>query len=259
MSHHHKKSKKHPLAFGIDIGGSGIKGAPVDLEKGEFAADRLRIPTPTPSTPDAVSKTVAAVVESFDLDRGLPIGVTFPAVILHGVAQSAANVDKSWIGTDVEAAVEKAAGRRVLAVNDADAAGFAEVRYGAARDVDGVVLVVTLGTGIGSALVVDGHLVPNTELGHLEIDGHDAESRAAESVRDRDGLDWEAWAERLQRYFTVVENLFWPDLIVVGGGVSKHHKDFLPLLDIRTRIIPAELRNAAGIVGAAALAAEAHG
>lgn len=256
MSH---DKKKHPLAFGIDIGGSGIKGAPVDLDKGEFASDRKRIPTPSPSTPDAVSTTVAEVVESFDLDKGVPIGVTFPAVILHGVAQSAANVDKSWIGTDVEAAVKKATGRKVLAVNDADAAGYAEVRYGAAKDVDGVVLVVTLGTGIGSALIVDGHLVPNTELGHLEIDGHDAESRAAESVRDREGLDWEGWAERLQRYFTVVENLFWPDLIVVGGGVSKHHKDFLPLLDIRTRIIPAELRNAAGIVGAAALAAEAHG
>ncbi|GIG19827.1 polyphosphate glucokinase [Cellulomonas chitinilytica] len=256
MSH---DKKKHALAFGIDIGGSGIKGAPVDLSKGEFASDRKRIPTPSPSTPDAVSATVAEVVESFDLDKGVPIGVTFPAVILHGVAQSAANVDKSWIGTDVEKAVQKATGRKVLAVNDADAAGYAEVRYGAAKDVDGVVLVVTLGTGIGSALIVDGHLVPNTELGHLEIDGHDAESRAAESVRDREGLDWAGWAERLQRYFTVVENLFWPDLIVVGGGVSKHHKEFLPLLDIRTRIIPAELRNAAGIVGAAALAAEAHG
>jgi len=258
MSHDDKK-KKHPLAFGVDIGGSGIKGAPVDLSKGEFASDRKRIPTPDPSTPDAVSETVAAVVGSFDLDKGVPIGVTFPAVILHGVAQSAANVDKSWIGTNVEEAVHKATGRKALAVNDADAAGYAEVRYGAAKDVDGVVLVVTLGTGIGSALIVDGHLVPNTELGHLEIDGHDAESRAAESVRDREGLDWAGWADRLQRYFTVVENLFWPDLIVVGGGVSKHHKDFLPLLDIRTRIIPAELRNAAGIVGAAALAAEAHG
>lgn len=256
MSDH--KYKKHQTAFGVDIGGSGIKGAPVSLSDGEFAADRLRIPTPQPSTPDAVAATVAKVVDSFDLDKGIPIGVTFPAVILHGVAQSAANVDKSWIGTDVEKAVHDATGRKVLAVNDADAAGYAETVYGAAKGVDGVVLVVTLGTGIGSALIVDGHLVPNTELGHLEIDGFDAESRAAESVRDREGLDWAQWAERLQRYFTVVENLFWPDLIVVGGGVSKHHKDFLPLLDIRTTIVPAKLRNAAGIVGAAALAAESR-
>jgi len=257
MSHH--KHSHHDVAFGIDIGGSGIKGAPVDLHKGEFAADRLRIPTPLPATPDAVAKTVAEIVDSFDLDKKVPIGVTFPAVMLHGVAQSAANVDKSWIGTDAQKLFSDATDRKVVAVNDADAAGFAEVAYGAAKDVDGVVLVVTLGTGIGSALIVDGQLVPNTELGHLEIDGHDAESRAAESVRDREGLDWEQWAQRLQRYFTVVENLFWPDLIVVGGGVSKHHKDFLPLLDLRTTIVPAELRNAAGIVGAAALAAEAHG
>jgi polyphosphate glucokinase len=255
----HKHKKSPDTAFGIDIGGSGIKGAPVSLVDGEFAADRLRIPTPQPSTPDAVAETVGKVVDSFDLAKDVPIGVTFPAVILHGVAQSAANVDKSWIGTDVEKAVHSATGRKVLAVNDADAAGYAEVLYGAAKGVEGVVLVVTLGTGIGSALIVDGHLVPNTELGHLEIDGFDAESRAAESVRDREGLDWAGWAARLQRYFTVVENLFWPDLIVVGGGVSKHHADFLPLLDIRTEIVPAKLRNAAGIVGAAALAAEAHG
>ncbi|AEI11897.1 polyphosphate--glucose phosphotransferase [Cellulomonas gilvus] len=249
MSHH-----SH-LAFGIDIGGSGIKGAPVDLEKGEFAADRLRIPTPQPATPDAVAQTVAQIVDSFDLDKKVPIGVTFPAVMLHGVAQSAANVDDSWIGTDAQALFSEATGRSVVAVNDADAAGVAEARYGAARGVDGVVLVVTLGTGIGSALVVDGNLVPNTELGHLEIDGHDAETRASDAARDRDGLDFEAWAQRLQRYFSVVENLFWPDLFVVGGGVSKHHEKFLPLLDLRTRIVPAALRNAAGIVGAAALAA----
>ncbi|GEA80911.1 polyphosphate--glucose phosphotransferase [Cellulomonas uda] len=242
-------------AFGIDIGGSGIKGAPVDLKKGEFTDDRLRIPTPQPATPDAVARTVGEIVDSFDLDKHVPIGVTFPAVMLHGVAQSAANVDDSWIGTDAQTLFAEATGRHVVAVNDADAAGFAEARYGAAKDVSGVVLVVTLGTGIGSALVVDGRLVPNTELGHLEIDGHDAESRASDAARDRDGLDFEQWAQRLQRYFSVVENLFWPDLIVVGGGVSKHHEKFLPLLDLRTRIVPAQLRNAAGIVGAAALAA----
>jgi len=259
MSDDKKNAERPSTAFGIDIGGSGIKGAPVDLGDGEFAADRVRIPTPQPSTPDAVAKTVAEVVDSFDLDKDVPIGITFPAVILHGVAQSAANVDKSWIGTNVEKAVQHTTGRKVLAVNDADAAGYAEALYGAAKGVDGVVLVVTLGTGIGSALIVDGHLVPNTELGHLEIDGHDAESRAADSARDRDDLSWEAWAERLQRYFTVVENLFWPDLIVVGGGVSKHDQKFLPLLDLRTKIVPAELRNAAGIIGAAALAADYRG
>ena len=249
----------HDLAFGIDIGGSGIKGAPVDLHKGEFADDRLRIPTPQPATPQAVAETVAEVVDSFELDKGLPIGITFPAVMLHGVAQSAANVDDSWIGTDAQRLFSETTGRQVVAVNDADAAGFAEARYGAAKGVDGVVLVVTLGTGIGSALLVDGRLVPNTELGHLEIDGHDAETRASDAARDREGLDFEQWAQRLQRYFSVVETLFWPDLIVVGGGVSKHHEKFLPLLDLRTRIVPAELRNAAGIVGAAALAAAADG
>ncbi len=257
MSHDAKhKMHKVTTAFGVDIGGSGIKGAPVDLATGEFAGERLRIPTPQPSTPAAVAATVAQVVDSFDLDKDVPIGVTFPAVILHGVAQSAANVDKSWIGTDVEKAVAAASGRRVLAVNDADAAGFAEVQYGAAKGVPGVVLVVTLGTGIGSCLVVDGVLVPNTELGHLEIDGFDAETRASDAARDREGLTFPQWAERLQRYFTVVENLFWPDLIVVGGGVSKKHREFLPLLDLRTPIVPAGLRNAAGIVGAARLAAQ---
>ncbi|GEL94675.1 polyphosphate--glucose phosphotransferase [Cellulomonas composti] len=256
MSHHQKHSHKHDIAFGIDIGGSGIKGAPVDLRTGEFAADRRRIPTPQPATPDAVADTVAEIVDSFHLDSHAPIGVTFPAVMLHGVAQSAANVDDSWIGTDAQRLFSARTGRSVLAVNDADAAGYAEAVYGAAKDVDGVVLVVTLGTGIGSALIVDGRLVPNTELGHLEIDGFDAESRAADSARDREGLDWEQWAQRLQRYFSVVEKLFWPDLIVVGGGVSKHHESFLPLLDLRARIVPAGLLNAAGIVGAAALAAD---
>ena len=251
------RSAETGTAFGVDIGGSGIKGAPVDLATGEFVGERVRIPTPQPATPDAVARTVAEVIDSFDLPHDLPIGVTFPAVIRHGVAQSAANVDDAWIGTDVAATIGAATGRRVVAVNDADAAGYAEAAYGAAKDVGGVVLVVTLGTGIGSALVVDGHLVPNTELGHLEIDGHDAESRASDAARDRDDLIFEEWAQRLQRYFTVVENLFWPDLIVVGGGVSKKHAQFLPLLDLRTPIVPAGLRNAAGIVGAARLAANA--
>lgn len=244
-------------AFGIDIGGSGIKGAPVDLETGEFAAERVRIPTPQPATPGAVAETVVELVRRFDLPEDAPIGVTFPAVVQHGVARSAANVDVSWIGTNIEHVLGDALGRRVLAVNDADAAGYAETLYGAARSTSGVTFICTLGTGIGTAIVADGVLVPNLELGHLEIDGHDAETRASDAARDRDDLDFEQWAERLQRYFGVIEDLFWPDLIVVGGGVSKHHEKFLPLLHLRAPIVPAQLRNAAGIVGAAALAARA--
>lgn len=245
------------VGFGVDIGGSGIKGAPVDLGKGEFRAERVRIPTPSPSTPDAVADVVKQVVASFGRSAGTrPIGVTFPAVIQHGVARTAANVDKSWIDTDVDTLMTRALGRSVHVVNDADAAGFAEARFGAAKGVRGLVFMATLGTGIGSALILDGTLVPNTELGHLEIDGKDAETRAADSIRDAEGLSWEQWAKRLQKYFRTIEKLFWPDLIVVGGGVSKKGEKFLPLLDLKTPIVPAGLRNDAGIIGAALLAAE---
>lgn len=247
----------HGTGFGIDIGGSGIKGAPVDLAAGRFAADRVRIPTPSPSTPAAVADVVAEIVETFGPASGtLPIGVTFPAVIQHGVARTAANVDKGWVDTDVDALMTRRLGRAVHVVNDADAAGLAEARFGAAKDVPGVVFLATLGTGIGSALLVDGRLVPNTELGHLEIDGKDAETRAADSARTRDDLSWEHWAKRLQRYFRAVEDLFWPDLIVVGGGVSKKADKFLPLLDLRTPVKPAGLLNDGGIVGASIAAAE---
>jgi polyphosphate glucokinase len=243
--------------FGIDIGGSGIKGAPVDLDGGHFAAERLRIATPSPSTPGAVADIVAQIVESFGGDAGdEPIGVTFPAVIQHGVARTAANVDDAWIDTDVDALFTARIGRRVHVVNDADAAGVAEARFGAARGVAGVVIVCTLGTGIGSAVLLDGKLLPNTELGHLEIDGHDAETRAADSVREKEDLSWEKWAHRLQTYFSTVEKLFVPDLFVVGGGVSKKSAKFLPLLDLKTKIVPAELLNDAGIIGAAILATE---
>jgi len=243
--------------FGIDIGGSGIKGAPVDLDGGFFAAERLRIPTPTPSTPGAVADVVAQVVEGFDDETGdEAIGVTFPAIILHGVAKSAANVDRSWIDTDVDALFTARLGRKVHVVNDADAAGVAEARFGAAKGVNGVVIVCTLGTGIGSALLLDGRLVPNTELGHLEIDGYDAESRAADSIREKEALSWEKWASRLQTYFSTLEKLFSPDLFVVGGGVSKKSAKFLPLLDLRANIVPAQLLNDAGIIGAAVLATE---
>jgi polyphosphate glucokinase len=243
--------------FGIDIGGSGIKGAPVDLDGGNFAAERLRIPTPSPSTPGAISDVVAQIVGSFGAEAGTDaIGVTFPAVIQHGVALTAANVDQAWIGTDIDTLLTARLGRSVHVVNDADAAGVAEARFGAARDVKGVVIVVTLGTGIGSALLLDGKLVPNTEFGHLEIEGHDAESRAADSVREKEDLSWEKWAHRLQTYFGTLEKLFSPDLIVVGGGVSKKSQKFLPLLDLRSKIVPAQLLNDAGIIGAAVLASE---
>jgi len=246
-----------PLPLGIDIGGSGIKGAPVDLEAGSFAADRIRIETPGSSTPKAVVKIVKEIAAEFD-DRcgGGPIGVTVPAVTTGGVVRTAANIDKDWVGTDAGALLGEALGRQVTVLNDADAAGVGEMQYGSGRGVRGTVLVATLGTGIGSALFVDGTLVPNTELGHLEIDGHDAEKRASNGAREADDLSWEKWAKRLQRYFRHVEDLLWPDLIVIGGGVSKKADRYLPLLDLRTPIVPATLRNDAGIIGAAWLAAQ---
>ncbi|MDP9407548.1 MAG: ROK family protein [Actinomycetota bacterium] len=240
--------------FGIDVGGSGIKGAPVDLITGVLRGDRHRIPTPQPATPDAVAGVVAEVVDHFGWDG--PVGVTFPAVVTHGVTRTAANVDPSWVDADARSIFEQATGRPIVVVNDADAAGLAETEFGAAKGRPGVVIVTTLGTGIGSALVVDGRLVPNTELGHLEIDGYDAEKRASDAARDREDLSWQEWATRLQRYYSVLEALFWPDLFVVGGGVSKKAAKFLPLLELRTPIVAAGLRNEAGIVGAAMLAAQ---
>ena len=246
------------LPFGIDFGGTGIKGAPVDLEKGEFAAERERIRTPSPSTPEAVAEVFVELLGRFPTSRS-PVGVTVPAVVHHGVVQSAANIDQAWVGTDADGLFTKATGRDVHVVNDADAAGLAEVRYGAAKGREGLVIVTTLGTGIGSALVFNGVLVPNSELGHLEIDGHDAESRAANSAREREELSMEQWAERLTRYYRTLEMLFSPDLFVVGGGISKQADEFLPLLQIETEIVPATLRNQAGVVGAALCAAEELG
>ncbi|HWG93602.1 MAG TPA: ROK family protein [Mycobacteriales bacterium] len=240
--------------FGVDVGGSGVKGAPVDLALGALAAERVRVPTPQPATPDAVVDVVAEVLERAGAPEGR-FGLTLPAVVTGGVARTAANIDPAWVGTDVAALVRERTGREAVVVNDADAAGLAEARYGAARGVDGVVLVLTLGTGIGSALVADGHLVPNTELGHLELDGADAESRAADSAREREDLSWEEWAARLQRYLEHVDGLLWPDVVVLGGGVSKKAHKWLPLLEVRPELRVAALRNDAGIVGAALLAA----
>ncbi|HEV2779114.1 MAG TPA: ROK family protein [Actinophytocola sp.] len=242
--------------FGVDIGGSGIKGCVVDLEVGRLDGERVRIDTPSPSKPELVADVVAEIVEGFGWTG--PVGVTLPAVVKRGTALTAANIDKSWIGTDAVKVFTKRLGRKpgdVVVLNDADAAGMAEIRYGWPGDRDGVVVLLTFGTGIGSALFLDGKLVPNTEFGHLEVDGHDAETRAAASVKEENGLSWEEWAHRVSRYIRSLEDLIWPDLIIAGGGVSKKADKWLPLLDVRTKVVAAELRNDAGIVGAAVAAA----
>ncbi|RLV48054.1 ROK family protein [Nocardioides mangrovicus] len=243
-------SDAHPI--GIDFGGTGIKAAPVDLTTGEFVGERERIDTPKPATPDAVGDVMAQLCDRFPDSTG-PVGVTVPGVVRRGVVHSAANIDKSWIGTDADKVLTERLGRPVHVLNDADAAGYAELRYGAAKDRDGLVILTTLGTGIGSALLWDGVLVPNTELGHIELDGHDAESRASASAREREDLSWSDWAKRLTAYYQALEKLFSPDLFVVGGGVSKKPEKFLPMIEIDTEIVVAKLANNGGIVGAAAL------
>lgn len=243
------------IALGIDIGGSGIKGAPVDVKTGEFTADRYRIPTPQPSTPKAVSKTVAEIVAHFDLPKDTPVGVTFPAPMKSGVIQWMANLDQSWTGQNANKILSKAVGRPVTCVNDADGAGYAEAEYGAAGGKDGTIFVSTLGTGIGTALIVDHQLVQNAELGHIYLpNGKVAEKWASAAVREREKLDFPQWATRLTDVYREYEKLFSPDLFIVGGGVSKKADQFLHLIDIQTPIVPATLFNTAGIVGAAALA-----
>lgn len=240
--------------FGIDIGGSGIKGAPVDLNGGQLLAERLRVPTPVPSVPESVAAAVTALVERFSPCG--PIGITLPCVIKQGVAHTAANVDPAWKGVDAASLFTELTGAAVVVLNDADAAGLAEMRFGAGRGRGGVVVLLTFGTGIGSALFLDGELIPNTEFGHLQVDGHDAEHRAAASVKDEERLSWEQWTGRVSRYLQVLEDLVWPDLIIAGGGVSRRAATWLPLLNCRTEVVPATLRNSAGIVGAAAAAHE---
>lgn len=242
--------------LGIDIGGSGIKGAPVDLTAGRLAAERVRIPTPEGATPGPVAEVVGQVVSSFETDG--PFGCTFPAVVVSGVARTAANVDHAWIGTDVHALLSKETGRDAVVINDADAAGLAEVHFGAGRDRDGTIVVLTLGTGIGSAVFVDGHLVPNTELGHLEIHGKSAEERASDRTRDDEDLGWHHWAERLNEVLDVIEGLLSPQLFILGGGVSKKADKFLHLLATDAEVVPAALRNDAGIIGAALVASGAR-
>lgn len=243
--------------LGVDIGGSGIKGGLVDLRAGALIGDRFRLDTPRPATPQAVGEFAGKVVEHFGWTG--EVGLTLPAVIVHGVARTAANIDPAWVGTQTREALGRCIPGPVEVLNDADAAGLAEVRYGAARDVPGVVLILTFGTGIGSALFVDGRLVPNTELGHIDVGGEDGEAVAAASVRERLSLSWPEWAARVERYLQRLERFLWPDLIVVGGGVSKRAERWLPLIDHRTPIVAAQLQNAAGIVGAALAAAENRG
>jgi polyphosphate glucokinase len=245
------------MAIGIDIGGTGIKGAVVDLATGALLSDRVKLPTPKGGRPGDIVETTRSLLATVAAEKGagsLPVGICFPAVVKNGHTMSAANVSDKWIGLAAESLFRKSLGVPIHFVNDADAAGYAEAQFGAAKGVNGVVLLTTLGTGIGTALLNDGVLVPNTELGHLEIDGVDYETRAAFSAKERDRLSWEKWAGRLQKYYSTLEMLFSPDLFIVGGGVSKHHKDFLPLLNLKTPIIPAVHRNNAGILGAAALA-----
>jgi polyphosphate glucokinase len=237
------------LGFGVDIGGSGIKGAVVDLDAGTLASERYKVLTPQPSTPQAVAGAVAEVVRHFGWqDR---VGCTFPAVVQAGVARTAANVDPSWVGTSVEQVVAAATGLPVSVVNDADAAGVAEATWGAAKGVSGLVVVVTLGTGIGTALIYRGLLVPNSELGHIELDGVDYETKASAAAREREGLSWEKWAKRLQRYFSALEFYLRPEMFVVGGGVSRRAEKFLPLLKLDARLVSAHFQNEAGIIGAA--------
>jgi len=243
-------------AIGIDIGGTGIKGATVDLATGELTSDRIKLATPKGGRPDDIVQTTKELLAQLSPEPDASVGVCFPAVVRHGRTMSAANVSEEWIGFEAEALFESVLARDIHFVNDADAAGFAEARFGAARDVPGVVILTTLGTGIGSAVLNDGILLPNTELGHIGVGHHeDYETRAAYSVKEREDLSWEKWAHRLQKYYRALEKLFSPDLFIVGGGVSKHHDEFLPLLDLNTPIVPAVLRNNAGILGAAALAA----
>lgn len=245
------------LAIGIDIGGTGIKGAVVDVGTGELKSERVKVATPDGGEPEDI---VAAVVEMADgfgeIAADAPVGVCFPAIILDGRTMSAANVSKRWVGLEAEKLFESALNRNITFVNDADAAGVAEVRYGAAKGQSGLVILTTLGTGIGTAFLYNGTLIPNTELGHMELDGKEAEKRMSYAAKERKGLDWEQWAERLQSFYSKLELLFSPTLFIVGGGVSKSDHEFLPLIELKTPIIPAAFRNNAGIMGAAALAAD---
>ena len=236
--------------FGVDVGGSGVKGGMVDLDTGQLIGERFKLLTPQPATPEAIAETVAEVVRHFDWTG--PLGVTYPGVVVNGVVQTAANVDKAWIGTNASEIIAAAlGGQQVTVLNDADAAGLAEARYGAGRTESGVVVLLTFGTGIGSAVIHKGVLLPNTEFGHLEVGGKEAEHRAASSVKERKEWSYPRWSEEVTKVLIAIENLIWPDLFIAGGGISRKSEKWIPLLKNRTPVVAAELLNEAGIVGAA--------
>ena len=239
--------------FGIDVGGSGVKGGIVDLDTGSLIGDRHKLPTPQPATPAAVARTIAAVVKEFGWPD--PLGVTYPGVVTNGVVRTAANVDKSWIGASAAALISEAlGGQPVTVLNDADAAGLAEVKYGAGKDKAGVIVLLTFGTGIGSAVIHNGVLLPNTEFGHIEVGGMEAEHRAASSIKDKHKWSYKRWAPEVTKVLVVIENTIWPDLFIAGGGISRKADKWIPLLESRTPVVAAALQNTAGIVGAAVAA-----
>jgi polyphosphate glucokinase len=250
-------------AIGVDVGGSGIKTAVVDIDAGVFVSERLRVPTPVPSTPEAVSRSIARLVKRLVTATGLgpdvPLGIGLPGVVLDGVLKTAANIDPSWVDFPITQQLGKALKRPVVIANDADAAGIAEMRFGVGRDRKGVVVLLTLGTGVGSAVFIDGKLVPNAEFGQMEIRGRPAERRSAAAARTRRGLSWKAWANDLDEHLHRIDDLIWPELIILGGGVSKNADKYVPRLTVRPPVVPAQLRNDAGIIGAAVIASEAVG
>lgn len=243
-------------AIGIDIGGTGIKGAVVNVKKGDLASERIRFDTPGGASPKEVLQQVANIVDSLEKTEDLPVGICFPAVIKDGRTLSAANVSSEWIGLNAQKEFEKTLGRAITLLNDADAAGIAEMKFGAGSKAKGLVLMATLGTGIGTALFQNGKLIPNAELGHIEIDGVDYETKASYSAKERESLSFEEWAGRLSKYFSALNRLLSLDLIIVGGGISKQHQEFLPLINCGVRVVPAESRNNAGIIGSAYFAAK---
>ncbi len=246
---------KYKEVLGIDIGGSGIKGCPVNTKDGLMLEKRHRIPTPSPATPEKIAGTISEIVKHCKWEG--PIGCGFPGVMQNGVARTAANLDQSWIDTDVNKLFTKATGLPVTVVNDADAAGLAEMKFGAGQGQRGVVLLLTVGTGIGAVMFVNGRLVPNLELGHIELNGMDAEKYCSDAIRKSENLKWEDWAKRFDEYLHTLEDLVWPDLVILGGGAAKKGDQFLRHLTVRSRVVPAELLNNAGLIGAA-MAARYH-
>lgn len=249
------------IAIGVDVGGSGVKAAVVDIDAGRFASDRIRVATPSPSTPEKVGASITRIVKRLvaasDVGPAVPVGIGLPGVVLGGTLKTAANIDGAWVDYPISDSLSSALKRPVTIANDADAAGMAEMRFGIGAGHSGVVVLLTLGTGVGSAVFVDGKLVPNTEFGQMEIRGRPAERRSAAAARARRGLSWKAWSQDLDEHLQRIDELIWPDLIILGGGVSKNADKYIPRLTVRPPVVAAELRNDAGIIGAAIIAAEA--